>query len=87
MPGNGSGNTITVTLTVSNDVISAVSATHVYKAGSDSQAYVNSFSSNLSTAAVGKSLSGFAPSRIGSASLTTGGFRSTLDTIRASAKA
>ena len=83
----GYKNTITTTLTITNDAIASVSTTHAYKPGSDSQSYVNSFSSSLNTAAAGKSLSGFTPSRIGSASLTTGGFRATLDTIRASAKA
>lgn len=86
VPG-GRTNTITTTLTIQNDTVTAVSDQHVYKAGTDSQQFVGSFEGSVSGAVVGKPIGSLSPSRIGGASLTTAAFSSALTTIRTNAKA
>jgi hypothetical protein len=78
-------NTLAVTLTVKNDIITAASATHT--GFGESQGYHSSFDSSLKGTVVGKSLASFTASRIGSASLTSAAFNKALTSIKTQAGA
>lgn len=77
-------NSLTVNVTIKNDIIEVVTTSHNYTDG-DSEMYTDSFDSQLSSAVVGKSLNGLSISRIGGASLTTSGFDEALSIIRTNA--
>lgn len=79
-----SSNSITVTVGVTDGVISSVSTENSYT-DHESGRYISRFESDLQTDAVGQSLSTYSPSRIGGASLTTQGFSDALSQIRTEA--
>lgn len=81
---HGAVNSLTVTLTLSGGKISAVTTNNDYS-DRESQMYVSSFEDSLSASAVGQSLSGYSPSRIGGASLTTEAFYQALSTVKTKA--
>lgn len=85
VPHNGS-NSIAVTLTVKDGVITAVNADNSYT-DHESSEYIDMFEQALEGKVVGQSVASLSPSRIGGASLTTGGFSDALETIRTQAKA
>lgn len=76
--------TITVELTISDDVVTAVSVT---QNSSDPQAqqFQSQFASGISSAVVGKDLSSLSVSRVSGSSLTSSGFNAALDEIRSQA--
>jgi uncharacterized protein with FMN-binding domain len=77
-------NTISVNITIKNDIITAVTSDDKYSDGTSAE-YIDSFKSELSSAVVGKSITGLNISRVGGASLTSDGFNKTLDIIRTDA--
>lgn len=77
-------NTINVTLTIVDGVITSISTKHTSN-DHESALYIDSFDSDIDDATTGESLSGFSVSRIGGASLTTDAFNDVLDTIRTDA--
>ena len=79
-------NTIGVTLTVKNGVITAVSTQDTY-GDRESQRYISNFKSSISRAIVGKSLQNAGVSRLRGASETSIGFNDALQTILSQAKA
>jgi uncharacterized protein with FMN-binding domain len=79
-------NTIKVSLTVKDDVITAVEAKYSY-GDRESTRYINSFDSAISGAVVGKKLDAAQLSRLSGASETTQGFDDALTTIISQAKA
>jgi uncharacterized protein with FMN-binding domain len=83
---SGDENSIKATLTISGGTVTNVSVSDDYY-DRQSAAYVDWFEQELKSAVVGKSLANLSPSRIGGASLTTGAFDQTLDTIRNDATA
>ena len=83
---HGGSNSITVTLTVANGKISAVTAKDQYSDG-ESSMYVSGFENEVSADASNQSLSSYSPSRIGGASLTTEAFAQAIDAIKAQATA
>lgn len=83
---HGGTNSITTTINVANDIISAVSDTHAV-GDSHSQYFVDKFESGVSSVAAGQPLATISPSRIGGASLTTDAFKSAVAIIRVKAKA
>ena len=85
VPHNGS-NSIAVTLTVKDGVITAVNADNSYT-DHESSEYIDMFEQALEGQVVGQSVASLSPSRIGGASLTTDGFNDALDTIRSQAQA
>ncbi len=79
-------NSIQVSLTVKNGVVSSVKTSHNYN-DRESGMYIDSFDSRIESAVVGKSLGDISLSRVGGASLTTYGFEDALSTIANQAKA
>ena len=84
VPGNNTGE-INVQLTLANDIITQVSISQTSH-GSYSDQYQSSFASSYQSYVVGKNIDTISMSRIGSASLTTGGFQQALSVIRNDAK-
>lgn len=82
----GVTNSISATVTVSGGKITSVVTDNTYS-DHESGMYIDSFESDISSAAVGTSLADATFSRIGGASLTTEGFNSVLDEIRTQATA
>lgn len=82
----GGQNSLTVALTIASDKITAVKTTSSYD-DRESQRYVDSFESGISSAVVGSSLADAYVGRVGGATLTTGAFDDTLQTIMNNAKA
>lgn len=83
---HGYQNSINVSVTVKDGVISAASATHS-SSDRESAEFIDSFNSSLSSKVVGQSLSGASFSRIGGASLTTDGFQAAIETVKNEAAA
>ncbi len=80
-------NSIGVSITLSNGVVSAVKTTHDY-ADRESGMYVDSFDSSINSVVTGKSLEILTSlSRVGGASLTTFGFEDAVASIANQAKA
>lgn len=79
-------NTISATITVSNNKITSVTTKDDYT-DRESAMYIDSFESSVSGSAVGTSLANASFSRIGGASLTTEAFNSVLDEVRTQAAA
>jgi hypothetical protein len=82
----GGQNSLTATLTIVSDKITVVKTTNSYD-DRESQRYVDSFNSGISSAVVGSSLSDAYVGRVGGATLTTGAFDDVLRTIMNDAKA
>jgi hypothetical protein len=82
----GGQNSLTITLTVDSDKISVVKTSNTVD-GYVSQSYVDSFDASISSAVVGTTLTDAYVGRVGGATLTTGAFDNTLDTIIHDAKA
>lgn len=82
----GGRNSLTVTLTISSGSITDVK-TNSTADSYQSQSYVDSFNSNISSAVVGSTLDNASQSRVGGASLTTSAFDDALNTITNNAKA
>lgn len=82
-------NSIDVSVTVKNGVVTAVKATHGYSASDrESGMYVDAFDSSINSSVVGKAIDSITSlSRVGGASLTTYGFDDALATIANQAKA
>lgn len=78
--------TISVKLTVANDVVTSVTASVNANSG-DSRRYIQSFMSGYKQQVVGKSLSSLNLGRVSGSSLTPEGFNNALDSIRAQAQA
>ena len=78
-------NTIDLTITMKNGVISALKTSHDY-GDRESGMYIDSFDSSIKSVVIGKSLD-MSLSRVGGASLTTHGFEDALATIANQAKA
>lgn len=83
---HGYQNSINVSVTIKDGVISAASATHS-SSDRESAEFIDSFNSSLSSKVVGQSLSGASFSRIGGASLTTDGFQTAIETVKNEAAA
>lgn len=83
---HGGSNSIKVTLTVSGGNITSVTTNDSYTDG-ESQMYISSFESSVSSDASGQSLASYGPSRIGGASLTTEAFAEAISGIRSDATA
>lgn len=82
-----SSNTIDVSLTVKDGVVTAVKTSHNYS-DRESGMYIDSFDSSIQSSVVGKSIGSLTSlSRVGGASLTTYGFEDALATIANQAKA
>ncbi len=77
-------NSISATVTIKNNIITAVSTSDQYS-DRESGMYIDSFKSYLDSSANGQSLDSYSPSRIGGASLTTQAFTDVLDQIRTDA--
>ena len=81
----GSSNTMSASVTISDSRITAVTTNNTY-VDRESVLYIDSFDSSVKSSAVGTSLADAKNfSRIGGASLTTEAFNSVLDTIRTQA--
>jgi uncharacterized protein with FMN-binding domain len=85
VPGGGQ-NSLAVTLTVIGDTITAVQTSNSVQER-QSQRYVDSFASNISSSVVGSKLNNAYVGRVGSASLTSSSFNDALDAIMSNAKA
>lgn len=81
---HGHSNSIRTTLTVTNDHITAVSATHSVSDGT-SQDYVDAFDGDIASSAIGQPLATISLNRVGGASVTTDAFNDSLVSIRAAA--
>jgi uncharacterized protein with FMN-binding domain len=79
-------NTIGVTLTVKNGLITTVSTQDSY-GDRESERYISNFKSSISQAIVGKSLQAAGVSRLSGASETSTGFNTALQAILSQAKA
>ena len=79
-------NSITVTITIKDGVITNVSDQYDYSSD-ESKHYIGRFDSAISGKVVGQKLGNVSLSRVGGASLTTGGFASALSAITKDAKA
>lgn len=75
---------IAVTITVDNDVITAVTVRSVESNGQGAQ-YQARFASGISSVVVGKDLASLQVSAVSGSSLTSNGFNTALDTIRSEA--
>ncbi len=84
MVPHGENNTIAATITIKDGTVKSVSTQDNYTEY-ESQFYIDSFKSNISSAIVGESLDGINLTRVGGASLTTNAFDAVLDTIRSKA--
>ena len=76
--------TVTVELTVENDVITEVT-THGDATDPEAQEFQQRFGSGISAEVVGKDLATLSVSRVSGSSLTSSGFNSALDDIRSQA--
>lgn len=79
-------NSLTAKVTVTSGTVTAVKVDHNYN-DRESGMYIDSFESALQSAAVGKSIDGLSPGRIGGATLTTQAFDDALTAVRNDAKA
>lgn len=86
MVPHGDTNTITATVTIKDGKVVSASAQHNYNDG-ESERYISSFDSSLSSSVAGESLGSISVYRIGGASLTTEAFSQVLDTISSQAQA
>ncbi|MFZ1301172.1 MAG: hypothetical protein WAQ27_01155 [Candidatus Microsaccharimonas sp.] len=82
----GGRESINVTLTVSNDVITAATITGNANNG-ESKEHQNDFIAGYKSLVVGKDIDSVSLSRVAGSSLTTNGFNSALKLIKADAKA
>jgi uncharacterized protein with FMN-binding domain len=78
--------TIDVTITLQNDVITAVEVTGDPKAA-ESRRYQSEFIGGISDAVVGQSIDDVSVSRVAGSSLTSGGFNEALQAIKSDAAA
>ncbi len=84
-PGS-SNHTVTVSLTLTGDVVTNSFVSYGGDKVSESSKYQNRFSNSYTTSVVGKSLDSIKLSRVGGASLTTGAFNAALTQIKTEAK-
>ena len=83
----GYENSITVTLTVKDGLVTAAKSTHTYT-DHESAMYIDSFDGSIQSSVVGKTIRSLSSlSRVGGASLTTSGFDDAITTIATRAKA
>ncbi len=82
----GGQNSLAVTLTISGGTVTDVKTSSTVDSY-QSQRYVDSFNSSISSAVVGSTLDNASQSRVGGASLTTSAFDDALSTITNNAKA
>lgn len=85
VPG-GARNTLAVTLTIANDIITAVTSSNVVQER-ESQQYVDSFRRSINSAVVGTNLTDAYVGRVGGASLTSNAFNNAIDSVISGAKA
>jgi len=78
--------TITVTVTLENDVITAVEVTG-NPTKRESEQYQGKFIGGISAEVVGKNIDDISVSRVAGSSLTSGGFNEAIDAIKAEAAA
>lgn len=83
--GGGVAETVTVTLTLQGDVVTAVDVTGDAKSPQSRQ-YQQAFIGGISDEVVGKDIDTLAVSRVAGSSLTSGGFNEALETIKADAR-
>jgi hypothetical protein len=83
-PGNAN-HTMTVTLTLKGDVVTASSITFGGDKVGESSKYQNRFMSAYQSQVIGKKLDTIKLSRVGGASLTTGGFNDAIAKVKAAA--
>lgn len=84
VPGNDV-NTITTTITISNDTVTSVRNSNTAK-DKKSWSYIDSFEGSIGGVVIGKPMATLKPSRVGGASLTTNGFNDALNAIRSRAR-
>jgi uncharacterized protein with FMN-binding domain len=82
----GGSNTLAVTLSISGDKITVVDTASTID-DRESQGYVDSFSSRISSSVVGTTISDAYIGRVGGASLTSSAFNNALDAIMTNAAA
>ncbi|KQQ95775.1 hypothetical protein ASF62_04620 [Leifsonia sp. Leaf325] len=75
---------VTVTVTLADDVVTAVDVTGSATSGNSKQ-YQSAFISGISAEVVGKDIDSLDVSKVAGSSLTSGGFNAALDTIRSDA--
>ncbi|MFN3692612.1 MAG: hypothetical protein ACK4SL_00760 [Candidatus Paceibacteria bacterium] len=80
-----SNHTMAVTLTLKGDIVTATSITYGGDKVSESSKYQSRFMSAYQSQVIGKKLDAIRLSRVGGASLTTGGFNEAVAKIKASA--
>ena len=80
------GASITVTVTLADDVITATSATGSESSGGPSAEYQNDFISGYASEVVGKDIDSVSLSRVSGSSLTSNGFNAALTKIKTDAK-
>lgn len=81
---HGYQNSIDISVTIANDIITAVSTDNDYS-DNESGMYIDAFESDLEGEVVGQLLSEVSFSRIGGASLTTDGFNEALELVQSAA--
>lgn len=84
--GGGVAETITVTITLADDIVTAVEVAGD-AASPQSQQYQEAFIGGISDAVVGQDIDDLAVSRVAGSSLTSGGFNDALEKIMADAAA
>ncbi|KQX08341.1 hypothetical protein ASC59_00880 [Leifsonia sp. Root1293] len=72
---------VTVTVTIADDIVTAVDVTGSATSGNSKQ-YQSAFISGISTEVVGKDIDSLDVSKVAGSSLTSGGFNAAIDTIR-----
>ena len=82
----GGGESITVKITLANDVVTAVTVTPEATSG-DAKRYQTAFAGAISGEVVGKSLDDISVSKVAGSSLTSTGFKEALEAIKADASA
>jgi hypothetical protein len=80
---NGANHTMAVTLTLKGDVVTDTSIVYGGDKVAESSKYQSRFMSAYESQVIGKKLDAISLSRVGGASLTTGGFNDTLAKVKA----
>lgn len=84
--GGGVAETVTVTISLADDVVTAVDVTGD-AASPQSRQYQQAFIGGIAGEVVGKDIDDLLVSRVAGSSLTSGGFNDALETIKADARA
>ncbi|WP_454151344.1 hypothetical protein [Microbacterium lacticum] len=84
--GGGVAETVTVTISLAGDVVTAVDVTGD-AASPQSRQYQQAFIGGIAGEVVGKDIDDLSVSRVAGSSLTSGGFNDALETIKADARA